>query len=274
MKGTKKKSLGKKILIAIVIVLAILTPVQLAVLGWFGGIGPLGFLRDTRMGKMAGNQPEYDFSLITPLEDSPLAGKNICVLGSSVVYGTASQENSVGEYLAARFDCGLTKEAVSGTTLADIGPNSYVQRMLNKIPKDAQFDLFVCQLSTNDASKQIPLGQISDSKAIDDFDTATVTGAMEYIIAYAKETWNCPVVFFTGSRYDSTDYDAMVNRLLELKEKWDIGVLDLWSSDAFNRISNADRKVYMDDGIHPTKAGYRDWWGPEMERQLIDYLAQ
>lgn len=274
MKGTKKKSLGKKILIAIVIVLAILTPVQLAVLGWFGGAGPLGFLRDTRMGKMAGNQPEYDFSRITPLEDSPLAGKNICVLGSSVVNGTASQGNSVGEYLAARFDCSLTKEAVSGTTLADNGPNSYVQRMLNNIPVDAQFDLFVCQLSTNDASKQIPLGQISDSKAIDDFDTTTVTGAMEYIIAYAKETWNCPVVFFTGSRYDSTGYDAMVNRLLELQEKWDIGVLDLWSSDAFNSISDADRKIYMDDGIHPTKAGYRDWWGPEMERQLIDYLAQ
>lgn len=29
----------------------------------------------------------------------------------------------------------------------------------------------------------------------------------------------------------------------------------------------------MNDGIHPTKAGYRDWWGPEQERQLLEYLA-
>lgn len=274
MKTEQKKGKTKKVLITIVIVIVILTPVQLFVLGWFGGMGPLGNLKDVRMGKMAGNQPEYDFSKIVPLENSPLAGKNICVLGSSVVYGTASQQNSVGEYLAARFDCNLTKEAVSGTTLADNGSNSYVQRMLSKIPKDAQFELFICQLSTNDASKKISLGAISDSKNLADFDTTTVTGAMEYIIAYAQETWGCPVVFFTGSRYDSIGYEAMVSRLLELQEKWDIGVLDLWSSDDFNNISDADRKIYMADDIHPTKAGYRDWWGPEMERQLMDYLAK
>lgn len=274
MKTEQKKGKAKKVVITIAIVIAVLTPVQLAVMGWFGGMGPMGGLKDVRMGKMAGNQPEYDFSKIAPLENSPLAGKNICILGSSVVYGTASQKNSVGEYLAARFDCDLTKEAVSGTTLADNGSNSYVQRMLNNIPKDAQFDLFICQLSTNDASRKVSLGKISDSENLDDFDTATVTGAMEYIIAYAQETWGCPVVFFTGSRYDSIGYEAMVGRLLELQEKWGIGVLDLWSSDDFNNISDADRKLYMADGIHPTKAGYRDWWGPELERQLIDYLGQ
>lgn len=237
-------------------------------------MGPLGGLKDVRMGKMTGNQPEYDFSQIVPLDNSPLAGRNICVLGSSVVYGTESKRNSVGEYLAARFRCNLTKEAVGGTTLADNGPNSYVQRMINNIPKDADFDLFICQLSTNDATKQIALGQISDSRSLEDFDTATVTGAMEYIIGYAQETWKCPVVFFTGSRYDSTDYEAMVNRLLELQAKWEIGVIDLWSSDEFNNISDADRKIYMADGIHPTRAGYRDWWGPEMERQLKEFLGQ
>lgn len=274
MKTEKKKGKAKKVLITILIVLLILIPVQLAVMGWFGGMGPLSGLKDIRMGRMAGNQPEYDFSKIVPLEDSPLEGKNICVLGSSVAYGSASQENSVGEYLAARLGCNLTKEAVSGTTLTDNGPKSYVQRMLNNIPQDAHFDLFICQLSTNDASKKISLGTISDSKSLEDFDTGNVTGAMEYIICYARETWGCPVVFFTGSRYDSIGYEAMVNRLLELREKWDIGVLDLWSSDTFNDISDADREIYMADGIHPTKAGYRDWWGPEMERQLLDYLGQ
>ena len=273
MKEKRKMKKPVKVIVIILIVIAVLTPVQLAVMGWFGGIGPLGSLKNVRMGKMAGNQPEYDFSQITEIENSPLAGKRICVLGSSVVYGTASQENSVGEYLSARFGCDLTKEAVSGTTLADNGPNSYVQRMLNKIPKDASIDLFICQLSTNDASKQISLGKISDGTDLNNFDTTTVTGAIEYIIAYARETWNCPVIFFTGSRYDSTGYEAMVNRLLELQEKWNIGVLDLWSSEKFNDISEADRKIYMADGIHPTKAGYRDWWGPEMERQMTEYLT-
>lgn len=268
---TKKKVRPIKILVIVLIVLAILTPLQLAVMGWFGGIGPMGGLKNVRMGRMPGNASEYGFDQITPLENSPLADKNVCVLGSSVVYGSASQQQAVGEYLAARFGCQLTKEAVSGTTLSDGEENSYIQRM-RALDPEADFDLFVCQLSTNDATKAVSLGEISESKNLEDFDTATVTGAMEYIICYASQTWDCPVVFFTGSRYDSIAYDAMVQRLLELQEKWDIGVLDLWSGDDFNTLTDDARKLYMSDDIHPTKAGYRDWWGPEMERQLLQYL--
>lgn len=57
----------------------------------------------------------------------------------------------------------------------------------------------------------------------------------------------------------------MVTCLLELQEKWDIGVLDLWTDAEFNDTSDADRELYMYDDIHPTKAGYRVWWGAEME---------
>ena len=34
----------------------------------------------------------------------------------------------------------------------------------------------------------------------------TVAGSIEFIIAYAKEKWNCPVAFYTGTRYDSEAY--------------------------------------------------------------------
>jgi len=33
---------------------------------------------------------------------------------------------------------------------------------------------------------------------------------MEYIICYAKQTWNCPVLFYTGTKYDSEQYAEMV----------------------------------------------------------------
>lgn len=45
----------------------------------------------------------------------------------------ASQQNAVREYLAARLDASLTKEAASGTTLVDIGSKSYVQRLQNNL---------------------------------------------------------------------------------------------------------------------------------------------
>ena len=268
-----KKSKIMKILIGIAIIIAILTPVQLYVLGSMGGIGPLKHLQAERISKLPGNAEIYNFSTIEQMENSPLSGGNICILGSSVVYGSASNQQAVGEYLAARFGCQLTKEAVSGTTLVDTGKNSYVQRLQNNLPKDAQFDLFICQLSTNDATSKRPLGEISESKDIEDFDTSTVAGSLEFIICYAQQSWDCPVVFFTGSHYESEAYDAMVNLLLKLEDKWDICVLDLWTDSEFNAISDEDRSLYMSDKIHPTRAGYREWWGPEMERQLIEFLS-
>lgn len=223
----------------------------------------------------AGNGIEFGFDKIVPLENSPLAGTRICILGSSVVFGSAAEECAVGEYLAARFGAELTKEAVSGTTLTDIGEQSYIQRMKRNILKDVAFSLFICQLSTNDTrdSLNLPLGDIAEGRELEDFDTHTITGALEYIICYAMKTWNCPVVFFTGSRFDSEKYGKMVVRLLELKEKWGIGVLNLWSNEGFNTLSEEQRMLYMSDPVHPLKAGYRDWWGPEMERQLLDYMS-
>ena len=40
------------------------------------------------------------------------------------------------------------------------------------------------------------MGEVSSSQNKDDYDYSTVIGAMEYIIAYAKEKWNCPVIFY------------------------------------------------------------------------------
>lgn len=244
-----------------------------ALKGFYGDVGDVEVADlNELVAAYPGNAEEYYFDDLTEMDNSPLSGKAICILGSSVAYGQASGESAVGEYLAARFGAELTKETVSGTTLVDNGDTSYVQRMLNNIDTEAHFDLFICQLSTNDATKQLPLGEISDSMDGEDFDTSTITGAMEYIIWYAGETWDCPVVFFTGSHYDSEEYHAMVTRIKELKDKWGIGVLDLWSNEEFNNITDEDRELYMSDDIHPTKAGYKLWWGPEQEKQLLEFL--
>ena len=219
-----------------------------------------------KINTLPGNAAEYSFDKIELLEGNPLEGGNICVLGSSVVKGAASDDDAIAEYLGARLGCEYTKSAVNGTTLTDAGPESYIKR-LKKLDPDSGYDLFICQLSTNDATLKRPLGEISENGRLD---TGTVTGAIEYIITYARDTWGCPVVFFTGSHYDSERYDAMVTRLRELQKIYGIGVIDLWTDEEFNNISDEDRAVYMHDGIHPTRAGYRDWWGPEIEKQLLD----
>ena len=187
-------------------------------------------------------------------------------LGSSVTYGAASGGMAFPEYITKRNGCKMIKEAVSGTTLVDNGPDSYISRMKG-IDKTLKADLFMCQLSTNDATQKKPLGRISENGS---YDTSTVAGAIEYIISYAKDTWNCPVVFYTNPRYDSKEYAAMVKLLRDIAVKWGIKVIDLWNDEDFNAITEAQRKQYMADPIHPTREGYLQWWTPYMEIFLKD----
>lgn len=256
----------------IIIGVAVFLLLQWLFIGYRFSFGPFRALGDIRMSKLPGNAEAYSMKTVEPMTDSPLEGKNVLFVGSSVTYGAASLQEGIPEYFAARFGCSVTKEAVSGTTLTDDSNSSYVHRLLTKVDPATPYSLVVVQLSTNDATKKKPLGEVSDSRNMEDFDTKTVTGAMEYIVAYCEKTWNCPVVFYTGSRYDSETYATMVERLTALREKWGIGVLDLWHDNAFNSISDADRALYMYDNIHPTKAGYREWWCPELEKQLLTYL--
>ena len=221
-----------------------------------------------------GNASKYDLYHTETLPDSPLKGKKIIFLGSSVTYGSASKGTSFVDYLKKRDGIIPYKRAVSGTTLVDKnvwGKKSYIARM-KEIDKNIDADAFVCQLSTNDATMNLKLGKIIPSYQLNDFDTNTIAGAIEYIIAYARKTWNCPVIFYTGTKYKSKKYKEMIDLLYSLKYKWDIEIIDLWNDEEMNQVPREDYELYMANGIHPTRAGYRDWWTPKFEKELSRIL--
>ena len=214
-----------------------------------------------------GNAKIYSVKNTAPDAGSILQGKVVVFLGSSVTRGYAAFGESFTDYLAKEDGLVAVKEAVDGTTLCDTGKKSYTRR-LETLDRDMMIDAFVCQLSTNDAKKGLPLGEISDSFDKESFDRSTVAGAIEYIAAYVWETWKCPVIFFTSTRYTSGTYGEMVELLYKARDKWGLGIIDLWNSEQMNAVSDEDRALYMADPIHPTRAGYKKWWTP----QFRDYL--
>ena len=218
-----------------------------------------------------GNYGEYSLKNTSAIENSPIEDKTVIFLGSSVTYGYGSMGVSFADFLEKTDGIIAIKEAVSGTTLVDVKGNSYVSRM-KTIDRDIQADAFICQLSTNDVTKEMPLGEISESYDINDFDTQTIAGAIEYIIAYARTTWGCPVVFYTQAKYDSDYYAKMVDLLLEIQQKWDITVIDFWNDAEINNIIEDQRKIYLIDHIHPTKAGYKEWWLPNFQETLYHII--
>ncbi len=266
-----KKSM-KTIMVVITIALAAVAA-WLAFCGYQWGWGPFLKIHDIKTASLPGNAEQYAPEKISPVGNSSLKGKHILFLGSSVTYGAAAKGVSFADYLAVRNDCTITKEAVSGTTLVDTGLQSYIRR-LKKLDASGPADLFVCQLSTNDASQNKPLGKVSDGMSLSDFDTSTVAGSIEYIVVYARETWGCPVVFYTNPKYESQTYAAMVELLHEIADKRGVLVIDLWNDTDFSNISEEQRALYMADPIHPTQAGYLEWWTPYIEQALCEVISK
>lgn len=186
-----------------------------------------------------------------------LKGKNVFFLGSSVTYGYASDGVSFADLMAEQLDFHMIKEAVSGTTLADRDETSYVSR-LKKWDASTPVDVFVCQLSTNDAkdSLEIPLHEISN--------------AIESIVRYVKSTWDCPIVFYTGTKYDNVKYLTMIDLLKAMRKAYGFAILDLWHDIDMLCVDKEDYNRYMQDPIHPRLAGYRDWWLPK----FIDFFEK
>lgn len=184
-----------------------------------------------------------------------IKNKVILFLGSSVTYGSAANGVSFADIMCDACGAVCIKEAVSGTTLADTSERSYVSR-LKKIDKEIKPDLFICQLSTNDAKKKIDIGEVEK--------------AIRFILEYVEETFGCPIAFYTGTYFKSEEYVKMIELLYAIKSERDFHILDLYNDEDMLSISEDDYKKYMKDPVHPTLFGYTEWWTPK----FIEFCKQ
>ena len=191
-------------------------------------------------------------------------------LGSSVTFGARTKGVSFPEIIAKDNGWTCVKEAVGGTTLVDSDKTSYIQRMITNFAPSVQMTHLIVQLSTNDATQDKPLGTISTSKNLADFDKTTIIGAMEYIIAYADQTWHSPVTFFTNPNFGNSDYEKMIAALYELQAKWGVGIIDFYNYKNMAPLDETTLKSYMGDSIHPIAEGYQ-WMANVMGDYLIAY---
>lgn len=75
--------------------------------------------------------------------------------------------------------------------------------------------------------------------------------------------------------YKSIIYNQWITRvdlLLEIQKKWDIAVIDLWNDEEINNITDEQKAIYLIDHIHPTKAGYKEWWLPAFQETLYEVI--
>lgn len=218
-----------------------------------------------------GNLPQYSPRYQKNDPFSPLRGKKIVFLGSSITAGMGALNNSFTDYLAASDGINAIKLAKSGTTLAGEDKNTYVNRLLSDLSTSEKLDLFVCQLSTNDSRAGKAIGAISSSYDMNDFDINTTIGAIEFIIGYVKKNWAVPIVFYTCLRKPDVDYENLMDQLKKLQAKWHFSIIDLWGNESLKLKLKANKYTMVDDA-HPTMLGYRDMWTPIFRKELKEIL--
>ena len=187
-------------------------------------------------------------------------------LGSSVTFGSATNGISFVENVKNTLGYNVVKEAVSGTTLVDGDSTSYVSRM-KTLPKDQKVTRLIVQLSTNDVTQGKPFGSIAEGKELSSFNTSTVIGAIEYIIAYAKQTWDCEVIFYTNHKYNNANYNSLIGELYKVQAKWGIGIVDFFNYVDMEELDDSTLASYKADDIHPNAQGY-SWMGKVFSEYL------
>ena len=85
-----------------------------------------------------------------------------------------------------------------------------------------------------------------------------------------KNTFDCPIVFYTGTYFENEKYEKLINLLYDLQKEYDFYILDFFNDKDMLSVSEEDYKRYMNDPIHPTIIGYKEWWTPK----FIDFCKQ
>lgn len=146
------------------------------------------------------------------------------------------------------------------------------------------------QFTTSEATEHLPFGEVlaNNKRSLSDFNTDTSFGALEWLVAEAKEIWNCQVVLFVchmsqgdyiqfkANGYDyskmdtASDYAKMRQAAYNVAEKWQIGIIDLWGDAEVNETLFGNTSRYLADTIHLHPVGYEKVYLQKFRNYIIN----
>ena len=204
---------------------------------------------------------------------SPLYGKKVLFCGDSISYGHHdipagySWAGRIQKYYGTESD----NRSRSGWCLSTVrGAGGQIVNQLKEV-KNRDYDMIVVQGGVNDAwgttdgtNKIAPVGEMTDSFDVKDFDTTTYAGGLEEFFYYAREYYPdatlCYIISFympnagVGHVGDMEEYYAMG---MEICDKWDVPYLDLYHDEyVTNELLEVGTAKCLRDPVHPNSVGY------------------
>ncbi len=208
--------------------------------------------------------------------DSPLYGKSALYCGDSISYG--HYDTVPGTSWAGRLEeqYGLEGDnrSKSGWCLSTVrGASGQIVNQL-KGAKGGDYDFVVLEGGVNDAwgatdgsGVYAPVGKMSDSFDVKDYDVTTFAGGLEELFYHARAQFpNARIVYV--SMFDMPTAPSHTNRVSDMEEyyaeaericeKWGVAYLDLYHNAELSAALGVQQgsNQYLQDPIHPTSKGY------------------
>ena len=190
-----------------------------------------------------------------------LTGKKILFLGDSITAATKDDKKLGGwaGRVGTNYGAITTNAGWSGASVSTNKSDRIIAKM--EANKTNTYDYVILHGGVNDAMTKAPLGAVSDSKNVADFDISTYAGALEELIYRAKEYFpNAKVGFIVNyATPNSTwggytpDMAAYFHTAKQVCEKWGIPYIDLFfgSADVNGKMLSYSWDILdVDNAIH------------------------
>ncbi len=209
------------------------------------------------------------------VQESVLNGKSALFVGDSICYGT--QDTGTDRGWAGRIAkyyglSNYTNNGVSGASLSTArwrengNASSKVQgQILFQVNQESAFyyDYVILHGGVNDAWDSYPVGEITDSFDVEDFDIGTFAGALEELFYYTTQYFPEAKIGYLMNFYapsctngrvsDMSEYFAEAKKICE---KWDMPYFDMYNNEEITAALKFDTKEHTNDYIHPLASGY------------------
>ena len=228
------------------------------------------------------------------LPSDKLASKNLWIFGDSIAAGDGNNNVAYGEMLAGKYGMVLSKYANSGATLCKTfkPTNNILDQVTDAIANATDDpDIILVEGYTNDISQEdyetykgsmVAVDQTGAYTNLIPTDGSTMCASLEYIYKLLRASYPSAFIAFItvhkmSSRNISKIYDAC-SLCRQISEKWCIPVIDVMAEGQLNtKIASMKQYTYESggdyDNTHPNEAGYKLFYVPLIENQLMKMVA-
>ena len=206
----------------------------------------------------------------------PLKGASAAFFGDSICMASTHDKDHQWWGWAGRISAayGLStyiNKGVDGASLSTCRPNNRIVNQLKDIlNKRAKYTFLVLHGGTNDGMDSAPIGEMSDSFNVADFDTTTFAGGLEELFYYAKQYQkqvnpDVYIGYIINFKIEATSWGPLMTTrgmapyyalAKKICNKWGVPYLDLFSDSEFCKAFKHTDKKLVPDGVHPSSAGY------------------